>query len=323
MEELEIIARGNLPGMRLFLDAVEYRTAHFHTDWELLLVLEGQLNISAMQRDFQVSKDSVVILPPNLPHEFRSPTGNCTFLCVQLARDFLPGIENLNPEHYVVDDDADTAQIRADLLRCARVYLARQPFFELEVTELLSRVLRRIFLAVPTHAVSRDEARSMEIRNRRLLRLQAFVDENYRHKIRLVDFAKSEGCTVSFLSHFVRDCLNQTFQEYVTGVRFRSACQQMAAGNRKMLDVCMEAGFSDYRYFARAFRQYTGMTPEQFCRSGTACPDEGQARSLHSVERLYTPEESMAYLEGLRQVPQTARPQIDQTAENGADSKIV
>ena len=41
------------------------------------------------------------------------------------------------------------------------------------------------------------------------------------------------------------------------------------------------------------------------------------------VERLYTPEESMAYLEDLRQVPQTARPQIDQTAENGADSKIV
>ena len=301
MEELEIIRRWNVPGIRMFLNTVEYRTAHFHSDWEMLWVLENPLQIITLQKSFRAEVGQVVLLTPNMPHEFRKVEGGCTFLCVQVSRELFPGIDNLVMEAQIVDEFMDTAAIKKWLFRCALAYFRRERFYAMEVMGHVSRIFHDILTAMPSHSVSMDEARSRDKRNARLLRLQKYVDENYMHKIRLADFAKEEGCTVSFLSHFVRDCLNQTFQEYVTSVRFNSACQQIAAGNTKMLDVCMESGFSDYRYFTKAFRQYCGMTPEQFAHSQNAQlrEDALTRRSIHSMERFYTEEQSLRYLQNL------------------------
>lgn len=299
MEELEIIQQWNVPGIRLFLNTVEYRTAHFHPDWEMLWMLENPMQILSLQESYRAEVGQVVLLSPNMPHEFRKVEYGCTFLCVQVSRDLFPGIDSLVMEGHIVDLFMDTAGLKESLGRCAMAYFRRERFYEMEVMGQVSQIFYDTFRAMPSHSVSLEEARSRDKRNARLLRLQEYVDSNYMHKIRLADFAREEGCTVSFLSHFVRDCLNQTFQDYVTSVRFNSACQQIAAGNTKMLDVCMESGFSDYRYFTRAFRQFCGMTPEQFCRSQNAQlrEDALTRRSIHSLERFYTDEQSLAYLQ--------------------------
>jgi AraC-like DNA-binding protein len=108
---------------------------------------------------------------------------------------------------------------------------------------------------MPNHELTAEQSASMDKRNARLKRLISFVDENFMDKIRLSDFAESEGCSMSYLSHFIKDTMNQTFQEYVTSVRVGCACKLIAAGGKRMLDVCMESGFSDYRYFSKAFRK--------------------------------------------------------------------
>ena len=130
-------------------------------------------------------------------------------------------------------------------------------------------------------------------------RLIQYVDENYMHKIRLADFAQSEGCSVSYLSRFIKDTMNQSFQEYVASVRFNCACKLIASGDMKMLDVCMEAGFSDYRYFSREFQRQHGMTPGEYrhCMRGVKLPAPAVHHSLHSVERFYSEQESQILAE--------------------------
>jgi len=100
---------------------------------------------------------------------------------------------------------------------------------------------------------------------------------------------------LSYLSRFIKAVLNQTFQEYVNSVRFHCACKLIAAGQKRMLDVCMESGFSDYRYFSREFQKNYGMTPEQYKHAAKKSQLRSQANrhSLHSVERFYSAEESM------------------------------
>lgn len=303
MEELEIIHRWRVPGIRLFLNTVEYRTAHFHSDWEMIWILENPLQIVMLQQSFRVEVGQVVLLTPNMPHEFRKLELGCTFLCIQVSRELFPGIDNLVMEGHVVDAFMDTKDLKRRLLHCAFSYFRQDRFYEMEVMSDVSRIFHDTFTAMPSHGVSLEEARIRDKRNARLLRFQKYVDENYMHKVRLQDFAREEGCTVSFLSHFVRDCLNQTFQEYVTVVRFNRACQMIAAGNTKMLDVCMESGFSDYRYFTRAFRQFCGMTPEQFCKSQNTHLQEDalSRRSIHSMEQFYTAEQSLNYLKQVQE----------------------
>ena len=56
----------------------------------------------------------------------------------------------------------------------------------------------------------------------------------------------------------------KSFQEYVDSVRFQKACRLIELGGLRLLDVSEESGFSDYRYFSRAFVRRTGKTPEEY-----------------------------------------------------------
>ena len=106
---------------------------------------------------------------------------------------------------------------------------------------------------------------------------------------------------MSYLSRFIKETMNQNFQDYVKSMRFNCACKLIAAGGKRMLDVCMESGFSDYRYFSRAFQQQYGMTPEEYSHYAQKLQLETSSvrHSLHSVERFYTREESLKLVDKL------------------------
>ena len=93
--------------------------------------------------------------------------------------------------------------------------------------------------SLPTHLRTKEETEIISKRNARIKRLIQYVDENYMHKIRLADFAEREGCSLSYLSRFIKCTMNQSFQEYVTSVRFHCACKLIVSGEKKMLDVCI------------------------------------------------------------------------------------
>ena len=100
------------------------------------------------------------------------------------------------------------------------------------------------------------------------------------------------------MSHFVKDTMNQTFQDYVTSVRFNRARQMIAEGTDSLVSVSLASGFSDYRYFSQAFLNTYGMTPAEYRRhtqlSPTGQPTSGH--SLHSRETIFSPRQSLEQL---------------------------
>ena len=301
MEELEIIRYTRIPGISLFLNTVDYRAAHFHSEWELLWVLENPLQVIQGQRSMLVPEGELVFFNPHSTHELRKVRDNCTFLCLQIQPTLFPVMENLSVDVFRVGEFMDTDKIKASLREAADCVFRRSPFFELRVVALVGEMLYRLLTSLPSHTMTAEELRNQDRRNSRQLRLRKFVDENFMHKIRLTDFARQEGCSVSYLSRFIKESLGETFQDYVNTTRFNYACKRMASGGVKMLDVCMESGFSDYRYFSRTFQEKCGMSPEQYCRSiGTSLPESTVVKhNLHSLERFYSPEQSLVLLERL------------------------
>ena len=301
MDELEIIRNWQMPGLRIFLNTVDYRTSHFHPEWELIWILENRLTVTLLQQEMTAAPGQLLLFSPNIPHEFRKVSAPATFLCLQIRTGLFPGLDGLSIDEYLPEKAMDTAPLRLAMAQAAAVCFRREPFFELKALSIVSRIFYSLFTALPGHRVTPEEQQSLERRNARLVRLQHYVDENYMHTLRLTDFALLEGLSVSYLSHFIKDSLNQTFQEYVENVRFNCACKLIASGRKGMLDVCMESGFSDYRYFSRAFQRRFGMTPEQYCISRSSEPqdDVSVRRSLHSLERFYTSSQSLEYMKHL------------------------
>ena len=125
------------------------------------------------------------------------------------------------------------------LREAAEAYFLRAPNYEPLCLGQTCLAFYRLFSAMPSHRITLDEAASADRRNSRLSALIRFVDENYSHKILLSDFARREGCSMSYLSHFVKETLNQNFQQYVNAVRLNAACKLIATTDKKLLDVSL------------------------------------------------------------------------------------
>ena len=56
VHELEIIRYPQTDGLCMFFDTIDYRTAHFHPEWEILLVLENPLLIHTAGEEMTLSR---------------------------------------------------------------------------------------------------------------------------------------------------------------------------------------------------------------------------------------------------------------------------
>ena len=305
MNELEIIQFHQLHGVNVFVNTVSYRSPHFHNEWELLWVLDTPLKVRCQQKEIILQPGDLALFPPKLAHEFQQVEQICTFLCLQLAPFGIAASNSVVNQDILVRNYFSTdgyQQLQQDILDIAENYFRAEPFYELLCCGKSAMVLHKLLTAIPCRTMSPEEAASESAQSARLMRLASFVEANYRHKIRLADFAEQEGCSVSYLSHFIKKTMNQTFQDYVNSVRFGYACKLIAEGKLSMISISMEAGFSDYRYFSRAFQEAYGMTPAEYGRKANNVITETDAHigSAHSQERFLTRGQSLGILQEVR-----------------------
>lgn len=307
---LEIVMHPQIDGMSMFFNAVNYRTPHMHPEWEVLYILEHPMVIQSFDHRYHVAPGDLILLNPYQSHEMycQDEKNTCTFLCLQISPDLFA--EAYPQIHHIVADDilitkyfqADAlAKRKVQMLNMMQLYLEEQEGYELLCLSNAADLMYQILHTVPCHTQSSQEAEERDRRNARLIRLLQYVDENYQFKPSLTEFAKAEGCTLNYMSAFVKECLHQTFQEYVKTVRFHCACKMIMNGKDTMQNVCVESGFSDYRYFSDAFRARTGMTPEQYSHHPRTDQDAQQTHhSLHSLEHFYSRGKSLDLLKVYR-----------------------
>lgn len=301
MNEVEIIRHRQMEGLTLFVNTVEHRTPHSHPEWELLWLLDGGLTVSCGPQTVSLVPGQMILFAPSEIHEFQKTAVSGTFLCLQLSPQLFPSLPVLVLQqrcpHQVLEESRMEA-LRRSLAAAAQSYFAAAPRYELFCLGQCSLVLHTLLTALESRALTREEAAAADRRNARLERILRYVDENYMRKPSLAQLAQQEDCSLSYLSHFIRRTTNMSFQELVAAVRFNSASRLIIDTDMRLLDICVAAGFSDYRYFSRAFRRQYGLTPEEYRHSGKAdCRDTAVRRSLHSVERIYSPQESSTLLQ--------------------------
>ncbi len=308
MKEYEIVQHPQMDGITLFVDTLSYRTPHFHPEWELVWVMEGEMSIHCKGKQYHAQKGQIAVLGPLQPHELQAVGQECTFLCLQVAskllEQFFPAARRTQLDDLFLQEHfppQEYRQFQQTLQNMACIYLKQPEFYQLFCGGQVCLLWHSLFSNMPCRVLSAEEAAQAEKRSARLERLLEFVDQNYRQRIRLSDFAQAEGCTMNHISFFVHQCLNQSFQQYVDTMRFHCACKMIDAGNTRMTDVCYAAGFSDYRYFCRAFRRRLGITPEEYARRSqpAALQKSHLHHSIHSKERFYSPEKSLALLKQL------------------------
>ncbi len=92
---------------------------------------------------------------------------------------------------------------------------------------------------------------------------KAYIAAHYGEDITRYDVATAVYMNSAYFSRYFKAKTGENFNDYLIGFRMQRAIQLMNTG-RKLSEICAQVGYSNYRYFARVFQQYTTYTPSEY-----------------------------------------------------------
>lgn len=92
-----------------------------------------------------------------------------------------------------------------------------------------------------------------------------YIQMNYMSdEISLGSVASSVGMSASYFSSLFSQETNQTFVEYLTGIRMDKAKELLMCSNKKSSEIGFEVGYKDSHYFSHIFKKTQGCSPKEY-----------------------------------------------------------
>lgn len=304
--EYELIRYDKIRHMQIFIVCITFRNAHIHRAWELGLVLEGRARIRLKDESFTIVPGDLLVFNPNQSHEITSlestPVKILIFqTSVHFCGDYMPSLRRVEFDQIRLSETFSVpalALLSRRIVDTARAFWESQPYSQLYCVAQCCLIFRELLIQVPHRTISDTEYSSRKKKADRLARITGYIEEHYYEPLRLSDLAKSEGVTTAYLSHFLRDNLNITFQDYLNITRFEKALQLIGDPGLSLLDICMECGFSDSRYLNKLFVQRFGCSAREYRARFSRQEQPDTAPSAHTMasEYILTPGEALDWL---------------------------
>lgn len=95
--------------------------------------------------------------------------------------------------------------------------------------------------------------------------MTSFIQRNYCRDITLFDLAEYVGFSRSYTSKCFHQLIGTTFSDYLTSYRIEKAKELLYSPSRmKIGDIAAAVGYQNSQFFARMFRQKTGVSPTEY-----------------------------------------------------------
>ncbi len=263
----------HLKGLSLhtYFVSIDQRLQHWHGDVEILFVVRGSVQLSVGQDLFSMNKGDIIVINHFEIHSLRQATENNLLFVVQFdpafCKRYFSEMQYIRFDDRLLNKDRDAESwtaVRAILIETIEIFAAEQLFYQFQLVSQLNRLVFTLLRNLPFKMYARKEIDSYENNLERLNRILIHIQNNAQYKITLDEIAKDEGLSTFYLSHFIRQHLGVSYQEYLSQVRLNKAAGMLATTQKSVSSIAMESGFSDIRYLRKHFESHLGCSPEAY-----------------------------------------------------------
>lgn len=266
-------------------DALPNLQPHRHEYFQLHVQLRGSTKhfIGSVTRDVQPG--TICFIPPYKVH-FIPTVADSEYYLINATQSFmLPGldVDPLDLEDVSIETAPELAPFKyqqyldfrfppdeMDVLR----QLCDSMFRESRERQPGSTVLCRAYLHQCIGLVCRrfgqslwhlaEQRVSRTARRETISRLGHFLRANFDRHVSLASAAEEVGLTPTYLAHLVKKETGKTFLELLTERRLDRAKELILQSSLPISRIAEMAGFSDFAYFTRRFKQITGFSPSRY-----------------------------------------------------------
>ena len=245
--------------------------AHFHSDYEINMVINGKGKRIVGDCVAPFSDIDLVMVGPNIPHRWISESDHdeAHVVTIQFHKEtleypiinkkiFYPIKQLFTDSSYGIEFSQETSLALKDTI----LNLSHRQGVDsaLEFFKILYHLSisenQKLLLAANNE---RDFA-IRESKSRRINKVIAYIQEHFQEEISLELVASSVGMSESAFSHFFKKRTNRSFIDFLNDIRIGNAAKMLYETSNTISEICYASGFNNVSNFNRLFKKKKGQT---------------------------------------------------------------
>ncbi len=273
----EILTRGtaDFPIEYYFVDRYHARydmSAHWHSEIEIVRILEGSLQLKLDNNSYHASKGDVIFINPETVHS--ATPENCDYECIVFRPDFLYVstyscrffFDSLLSHEYAVNEfnpcsDNEFQQAADELFEAMQNKTSGYKFRVISAIFKLFGIItdRRLYSDLTANEKAGNKKSILKLK-----KVLSFMREHFDKQITLEDMANASDTSLKYFSTFFKNMTGKTPFSYLNDYRIEKASQMLANSDKSVTDIAYSCGFNDLSYFIKTFKKTKGVSPGQF-----------------------------------------------------------
>jgi len=257
---------------------------HKHDFIEIAYVIDGSGVHIVGENEYGISKGDLFIINYDVPHGF-FPKGNdkdvpVVYNCVfrpefldsslfnslhfqDVTSSFL--FKSLFPDDYPVNPvltlrGTEFSEIGTLFSKMYAEYKSGEKGYCDMIRAYLIELIVKIFRYIDARNEYVPASRNVELVNKAI----QYLKNNYNSEIKLEDLAMKSFISKNYFSKLFKEITGINFSDYVQHIRIDEACNLLKNTDMKVIDVALQVGFKDIKFFYEVFKKITGKTPGDY-----------------------------------------------------------
>lgn len=229
-------------------------------EYILLYCLEGQGNIDIYDKSIVLSANEFFIIPPNIPHHYKSSTTNPWSI-------YWAHFSGETADHlysrYTKQTDLKPIKIpfnehKSDqFLKIIQLLENSYDDAHLELSNLylFQFITTLIYQPLITNITETNDPVSKSIN---------FMKENVDQSLTIAELAEQQSLSISRYSEIFKQQTGSSPINYFIHLKMQKSCQFLYFTNMSIKEIAASVGFSDPYYFSRMFKKVLGISPSKY-----------------------------------------------------------
>ncbi len=247
---------------------------HWHVEFELIRVLQGNLLLKIDEQELELSESSVVFIPAGAVHA-GVPENNCVYECIVWDMNMMMGKSD-SCNKFVRKISNQEVELKSNILNlCNNIhqiawklfdtFSQKRAGYELVIQGALYQLIGEVFIQEYYSEVSSHTPRDLK-RIVQLKHVLEFIENSYTNPITLQDIASSVNMSPKYFCRFFQEMTHRTPIDYLNYYRIERACYELLTTDQSITEVAYSCGFNDLSYFIKTFKKYKGITPKKYSK---------------------------------------------------------
>lgn len=268
---LESIEHGNKCPVKVFIASIEHSSFHWHYDYELILVLKGEILINIGLGQIHLCTGDIFLLNSKIVHELQCLEQPNMCLFIQLNQSLFVDNKNINGSYFFYLNSKDKDKEPKNGFEAYKILLAKIGLEYQNVNPNMYRINSHVYTLLADffdyliydicqRSSEKNPLEDIEL----LMQIINYIQYNFKEEEIQEDICKKFGLGTKTLYRFLKKNIGLSPKALIMNNRINASKEMLRFSNKSTPYIATECGFGAENTFYRVFKKEVGITPNEY-----------------------------------------------------------